>query len=93
MDDRPPVPPMTDTALLTADEKLLELIVRAGGQSCDANGIIAALRAAGWLLIPPLDTEEGRQAMERADRAFWGDNSSWTQCVHDALLAAGGSLE
>lgn len=64
---------------------------------------LAALRAAGWLVIPPLDTEEGKEAVERACSAYFdGEGYQWDEStgakairagMAEALRAAGGSHE
>lgn len=70
------------------------------GDRIRGRSAIAALRAAGWLLIPPLDTPEGREAVERARLRVCGfdicEHPKCTSCpdvVSAMLRAAGDSHE
>lgn len=51
--------------------------------------MLAAIRAAGWILIPPLDTEEGREAVEKMLSTWFDDES--VEIISAAISAAGGA--
>lgn len=98
---------------MTDDDKLIETISQAinyvwlqkEARDRLAESIITDLRAAGWLLIPPLDSPDGRDAVARATNdwlrpATFADEDE-AQAIFNrlfgkmsaALRAAGGSNE
>lgn len=84
---------------MTDDEKLIEIMTKAmwindcwltkDTRDVIATNSLAAIRAAGWLLIPPLDTEEGQAAVEDM-LSTWFDGES-VEIIVSAIRAAGGS--
>lgn len=74
---------------MTAEEKLIEIIETMPLYSPSIGAsIMANIRAAGWLLIPPLDTEEGREAVEKMLSTWFDDES--VEIISAAISAAGG---